>query len=49
MTRKRLIVRGTLISIAIVVAYAAGWFLVANILKSGIADWVAERLAERKA
>ena len=43
MTRNRLIARGAIISGTIVLAYVAGWFIVANILKSGIADWVIDR------
>ncbi len=43
MTRNRLITLGTRIAGSIVVAYVAGWFVVAHILESGIADWVVDR------
>lgn len=46
MIRHRLIVRAVLATGAIAAVYAAGWFVVSQILKSGIADWVTDRRAD---
>lgn len=46
MIRNRLITRGILGAATIAAVYAAGWFIVANVLRTGIADWKADRRAE---
>ncbi|MDC0033187.1 DUF2125 domain-containing protein [Alphaproteobacteria bacterium] len=43
MTLNRITVRGTIISVTFVLAYVAGWLIVANFLKSEIAEWVIDR------
>ena len=46
MTRNRLITLGIRTTSAIMLAYFAGWFVVAQVLKSGIADWVTDRRSD---
>lgn len=43
MTRNRLVARGAIATASMLAAYVAGWFVVAHMLKAGIADWAADR------
>jgi hypothetical protein len=46
MTRNRPIVRGAIVAGAVLAVYMGGWFIVAQMLKSGFEAWVADRRSD---